>query len=471
VYPNSQFARPVSSFRKPAPVIDVDPDVDPKITVCFNAQWLPYIIGSLRQLLLQTTWATSDYDVIDLMQARSQLLIAMFIEAAEGCVIDMPFDVRQNEDEPCTLEKTTDGDTWTAWANLQLCPPDLIMDGGIIKIKRGGSYVPIDGTGSYDERTDGTYTPPWPTGTVPDGETGNCLAAANIAAFFASSLTQVKQGLDVGTPVSTSMGIVAGTIGFLGLISAGVFAAVGLILAGLLGALGSAGINDMLTDGTVDKLKCAIDCNAEPDGSITPDEFNAIYDRVGTDIPGIKGQIVQNWLNGFGPVGLSRQGKVAAITTADCNDCGCGWIFKALNGFDNHTKITSAATSDGVPASTYNSSTDSFDSPGADLSFGHAVGYNLTIDFGEATTITFVKFTVHGNFELSGSSGWGRAFLDSELIIDVYQADAGDHEQSFIWTGSRVSNLVQFHVDWLGNTANVIEVVIYGSDTLPAALE
>lgn len=496
------FAVPVSSFGRPVPPVFVDPDDNPNYQVCFRSEWLPYILGSLEQLLLQTTWKSDDPLIIQQTQDRARLLLSLFMRGCPtvvpdfGCVVfpmsasfisyypqnpytmpgyvpdwysitpflrvdsdlaatltgtaindvvalngafpnpdaiaekglsaihieligvgqvelhfvglfagalaavtvdgdglattyvdlnvdvielppesygeiikeyefttdgphhidvrftpvvddsgiplrygggmrsvvlcgfdaipgDTLFDVRQNTENPCTLEKSINaGETWTAWADLKLCPPDLILDGGILKIKRGGVYIPVDGTGSYDERQDGTYTPPWPTGTVPSGQTGNCLAAENIVAFFASSLTQVKQGLDIGTPVSTTMGIVAGTIGFLGLISAGVFAAVGLIIAGLLSALGSAGINDMLTDDTLHKFKCAIEENAEADGSVTAADYNAIYSRVGTTIEGVKGEIIQNWLNGFGPVGLSRQGKVNDITTGDCADCG-----------------------------------------------------------------------------------------------------------------------------------------------------
>lgn len=82
MYPDSEFARPVSSFRRPAPVLDIDPDVQPDKTVCFRSEWTPYIVGALRQLLLQTTWATTDPDQLNLMQARAQLLIALFME---GC--------------------------------------------------------------------------------------------------------------------------------------------------------------------------------------------------------------------------------------------------------------------------------------------------------------------------------------------------------------------------------------------------
>jgi len=85
MYPDSNFARPVSSFRRPAPITSVDPDDNPDLTVCFRREWLPYIIGSLRQLLLQTTWDTSDPDALNKAQGQAQLLISMFIQ---GCDVD-----------------------------------------------------------------------------------------------------------------------------------------------------------------------------------------------------------------------------------------------------------------------------------------------------------------------------------------------------------------------------------------------
>jgi len=92
MFGDSPFARPQSSYERPAPLVLVDPDTDADYTVRFRAEWLPYIIGALSQLLLQTTWSTDDPDALNLVQARAQLLIDMFIVGspteipATGCV-------------------------------------------------------------------------------------------------------------------------------------------------------------------------------------------------------------------------------------------------------------------------------------------------------------------------------------------------------------------------------------------------
>lgn len=84
---DSPFAVPQSSYERPVPLVLVDPDTDANITVCFRSEWLPYVLGALQQLILQTTWDTDDPDALNLVQARAQLLIALFIE---GCPTIMP---------------------------------------------------------------------------------------------------------------------------------------------------------------------------------------------------------------------------------------------------------------------------------------------------------------------------------------------------------------------------------------------
>jgi hypothetical protein len=81
VFPDSPFAYPVSSFQQPVPLVQADPDSTPLLQVQFNASYLPYIIGCLEQLLLQTTWDTTDPTALGLMQARCFDLLYIFSRA------------------------------------------------------------------------------------------------------------------------------------------------------------------------------------------------------------------------------------------------------------------------------------------------------------------------------------------------------------------------------------------------------
>src|SRR5258708_25573647 len=67
---------------------------------------------------------------------------------------------------------------------VALCPPSIRNDplGGLQWLNpTTGHWEPLPGSGQ-DPRTDGTVPPPWMS--PPLGQTGNCLAAANITEFF-----------------------------------------------------------------------------------------------------------------------------------------------------------------------------------------------------------------------------------------------------------------------------------------------
>jgi microcystin-dependent protein len=79
----SAFDEGVSSFPWPVPLVVIDPDVDPLISVSFNSFWLPYILGSLTQLVQQTTWDTADPGDLTLVQARAMSLLSQFSQAID----------------------------------------------------------------------------------------------------------------------------------------------------------------------------------------------------------------------------------------------------------------------------------------------------------------------------------------------------------------------------------------------------
>jgi len=74
-WPLSLFATPVSSFIEPVPPPGVDPLTGGCSIIAINPKWIPYIVGSLQQLCLQTTWdATGDELSLVLAQANNLLL-------------------------------------------------------------------------------------------------------------------------------------------------------------------------------------------------------------------------------------------------------------------------------------------------------------------------------------------------------------------------------------------------------------
>lgn len=88
----------------------------------------------------------------------------------------LPFDVRQPEENPCILEKTEDGETWTEFADITLCLKESIVttpSGGTAIVSDGVYTPPASAPANADPRTWARATR---AGT--DAEI-KCLAAAN----------------------------------------------------------------------------------------------------------------------------------------------------------------------------------------------------------------------------------------------------------------------------------------------------
>jgi len=94
-------------------------------------------------------------------------------------------DIRQLETTPCLIEKQTgcDGE-WEIAADLRLCVPKMRIRNGILEqdTTGNGNWIPAsDPDVPYDPRTDAPTPAPWET--PPEGETGECLSAANVANY------------------------------------------------------------------------------------------------------------------------------------------------------------------------------------------------------------------------------------------------------------------------------------------------
>jgi hypothetical protein len=206
VFRDSPYAVPVSSFQKPVPLVNVDPSFQPDTTVCFRREWLPYIIGSLQQLLLQTTWDTTDPVALNIAQGQAQQLISQFIQgcndnencttsaADEGMVEGM---IRQNPDNCSQLQVSVDGSTWCTFADFSSCiSGQTVQDRGPGQLGPGQRYdtcITLEGRGVWvlpvpvsagDVITVTNVTGAWSDGTLlykcPDGTPyvlGVCVGA------------------------------------------------------------------------------------------------------------------------------------------------------------------------------------------------------------------------------------------------------------------------------------------------------
>lgn len=146
------------------------PGDSPLIQVCFNQAWLPYILGCLTQLTLNTTWQAATQDDLNNILAQSNNLILIFQKAFETCTIsnfgssgaEDGFMLRQNPDNPCELQTSVDGVTWCTWADLSKCQPQVTQPGA-------GSPQPTPGGGCQTYHVvlpaNGTWLLPAPINT------------------------------------------------------------------------------------------------------------------------------------------------------------------------------------------------------------------------------------------------------------------------------------------------------------------
>jgi len=146
MYPDSPYAHPIGSFQRPQPIPTTDPDKGTQIKVCFSDVYLPYVLGALEQLLLQTTWDFETTAQLDLIQQRIFSLMYLF-ETASPCVKTEQISggaegdenmIRQNPDNPCILETSIDGTNWCKFADFSKCRPASNQPGTTHEIAEPG---------------------------------------------------------------------------------------------------------------------------------------------------------------------------------------------------------------------------------------------------------------------------------------------------------------------------------------------
>lgn len=235
---------------------------------------------------------------------------------ANNCETDM-FDIRQKPEAPCTIQKTFNaGGLWIDAVNMQLCPPRVRTNNGIIEWYNPSTdgWLPTEGG---DERFDGAAPIPWPT--PPSGQNGACLAAENITAVYQSMLTEIRSGLVEGKTVTMIGSVITSAASLF--IPAAIYATLALAMSAAVFTLGEVGVNIMLDQEHLDNFKCVVYRNAQSDGSITAAGFTAIRDGMAEWASGLELAFIENYLDGYGSVGLQRQGRAGGITTGDCVFC------------------------------------------------------------------------------------------------------------------------------------------------------
>ncbi len=102
------YAHPVGSFVSPVIPPDVEPSEDDKIQVCVSVAWLPFVVGALSQLTLQSTWKSDDPNEILLAQQRATEVIDAFNYQPLCGDVETPFwddETDVDDNEPAEIQE------------------------------------------------------------------------------------------------------------------------------------------------------------------------------------------------------------------------------------------------------------------------------------------------------------------------------------------------------------------------------
>lgn len=292
------------------------PDTVPEESHCrvlripADTAWLSTFMGALLPLADPASWQKyGDLSVEEAADAALNVIWDAYTVANQEC----PLDVRQNEESPCILEKN-DGGGWTEFANLQLCPPLVVIGAD------GTPYISDDGGATYH---------PAPVEPLPRtpviGQDSKCLAAANGTAAMAAFYAQVAQYFSNEVLLLVALGgVIALVLALLGLpIALG--AAIEAFTE--LWAVFSSFFSDDFDSDKQDIYRCILFCHS-----------NLVDDVVTFDYDGVLGAVDELWtpISDFnvwtavhyllliiGGDGLQRAGATTSIASADCGDCDC----------------------------------------------------------------------------------------------------------------------------------------------------
>lgn len=314
------------SFVEPVAVPGADPADAPQVCLSINSTWLPYVIGSLMQLVQPSTWATSDPAALAAVLTAATELIERFGTAGECGVLTFRFT------DACLLQFSTDGGaTWAdvpGWADYA---PGCFVG-------PEGPEGPAGAAGATGP--EGPEGPEGPPGAVvgPPGnpqDTFVAQQACNIAAYLAQSVlkasiqTVVDQINDSATLFTTVLAITA------------LIPGVDLVIAAILGA--GAILFNLVEHGTLSDytaalsdaqlwsdVQCSIYTATKTAGAVTADNFDAVVTAVGGITyahPEVVSAMV-DYLNGMGADGLMQAQQAGSLYVGDCSACETsGWSY------------------------------------------------------------------------------------------------------------------------------------------------
>lgn len=353
-------------------------------------------------------------------------------------------DVRQNELNPCILEKTTDGVIWTQFADLSLCMPSLIYDPLTLQIffdPPTGDPIPFPQSDpvAYDPAVSyGSFGRPR---GEPTEEDRKCAAAANLAYTLRRTYEGIQERLVDELADQYDMAEVVGQF-ILDLLPTPIRNAIGLAVFGGLIAISAEFLAHDFTDEAEIELKCiALDCINTMEVRATVD-YGCLMNAL--DIYGFGNfpelNLCKIILPCIGGDGLNIAAGMDVVTEPDCESCDdvpCEYEDGFTSGYGPRTLQYSASDLSGQAPNlgTWQSSGGRTDAGCLNVTtVGADEGISFVVDMGEvcdnvkfecwikptvsqlywiaaAKVTPTVSYTAYNNFLAVTPNVWQRIFI------------------------------------------------------------
>lgn len=196
-------------MKKTVSAYPLPDNLDPDDTICIpirvpnDPQWLAVFWGHLHML---TRWFNHDRDE----HKRARLVARRWFSVVEQARVEVNqcggdmLELRQDPDNPCSLELRRNNAEWEQWANLRLCSPHVaVTAGGGISINGGDPVFPNAPLGLGDENF-----PIQPQPLVIDSPDRVCSASLTLAEILAQAYREVCARISLN-PLQQALAAVA----------------------------------------------------------------------------------------------------------------------------------------------------------------------------------------------------------------------------------------------------------------------
>jgi len=369
-----------------------------KLEIPDDPLWQASFWGFLEGLANWFTWERDEGHTGAIMASKYRAIIEQArLDMLNGsCDVGLE-DVRQNEDDPCILEKKESGGSWIEFADLSLCDGIKPRDKKLKWTSCGAVTCYSWDDVTFFEFPDGDPT----QGTIADdfginkpvyatGVDKPCVAANNAIAIVRSQVDGWKLAFSTAGVLIAIQALIAAAVALV--ITAGAAAPLIAAMVAEILALGYQGITSQFDSAYFDTFQCDLDTAFSPDGIMTGASFATLYDVVQSRVSGSgseKWSITLAFLSIYGVTGLNNMANEAGITECAYDPCTTSTILDFNFRVSPYSNIWFPAKKNGI--------TTGSDYPMPYMSWEAGLGWRVsgyTTESGQGPVVTRVIYLV-----------------------------------------------------------------------------